>query len=263
MREPCLKNPYTYRFECDVPYYQCDLNGNMKLSYLLKIMERAAGDHLTHLGLPYERLYSEGIVFLLAKLGVRIHRCPTAADQLVVETSPQAVKGAQFHRQIRVFGVDGSPLAEIHSVWLMVDPVERKILRPDRFAHELPTIPEEEQMERFGADRIRLAGEIIARDSFTVRYSDLDVNRHLNNTVYGDICTDLLPFDELCRRGVGEFLINYRHEALIGETISLTLRQDRESDRYYILGEREEGGCFEAMVRLGSEPPAASAGCSM
>ena len=32
MREPCLKNPYTYRFECDVPYYQCDLNGNMKLS---------------------------------------------------------------------------------------------------------------------------------------------------------------------------------------------------------------------------------------
>ncbi len=249
--EPFMKNPYTFVFECDVPYYQCDLNGRMKLSYLLKIMERAAGDHLTHLGLPYGLLYQEGIVFLLAKLGARIHRCPTAADLLRVETSPQRVKGAQFHRQIRLFSQKEELLAELHTVWLMVDPVERKILRPEKFKHELPTVPEAEQMEPFGAQRIRPAGEILAQDCFTVKYSSLDVNRHLNNTIYGDICTDLLPFEPLTSRGLREVWINYRHEALLGEEIALTLQYEAETDCYYIVGRREEGGCFEAAVRLG------------
>ena len=76
MIEPQMKNPYTYCFTTEVPYYQCDLSGKMKLSWLLKVMERAAGEHLEHLGLPYDRLYQEGIVFLLSKAGVRIHRCP-------------------------------------------------------------------------------------------------------------------------------------------------------------------------------------------
>lgn len=33
----------------------------------------------------------------------------------------------------------------------MADPVERKILRPEKFTHPLPTIPPEEAMEPFGA----------------------------------------------------------------------------------------------------------------
>ena len=69
MIEPQMKNPYTYCFTTEVPYYQCDLSGKMKLSWLLKVMERAAGEHLEHLGLPYDRLYQEGIVFLLSKAG--------------------------------------------------------------------------------------------------------------------------------------------------------------------------------------------------
>ena len=49
MIEPQMKNPYTYCFTTEVPYYQCDLSGKMKLSWLLKVMERAAGEHLEHL----------------------------------------------------------------------------------------------------------------------------------------------------------------------------------------------------------------------
>lgn len=48
-------------------------------------------------------------------------------------------------------GGPGELLAEIHTVWFMADPVERKILRPEKFTHPLPTIPPEEAMEPFGA----------------------------------------------------------------------------------------------------------------
>lgn len=253
MKEPMMKNPYTYVFETEVPYYQCDVQGKMKLSWLLKVMERAAGDHLTHLGLPYETLYQEGIVFLLSKAGVRLYRCPTAADVLRVETAPQSVRGAQYNRQIQVFAeADGELLAEIHTVWFMADPVERKILRPDKFTHKLETVPPEEAMEPFGGARFRVTGEEQESRDFTVQYSHLDVNGHLNNTVYGDLVTDLLPFEEFLSRGLKEFRIVYRHEVRHGETIHMKLFHDAEEDTWYITGQRDEGPCFEAMVKLGT-----------
>ena len=85
MIEPQMKNPYTYCFTTEVPYYQCDLSGKMKLSWLLKVMERAAGEHLEHLGLPYDRLYQEGIVFLLSKadhMEFHLAVLPKSANQL-------------------------------------------------------------------------------------------------------------------------------------------------------------------------------------
>ena len=253
MNAPYLKNPYTYVFSTDVPYYQCDLEGRIKLSYLLKIVERAAGEHLDFLGLPYERLYQEGIVFLLSRVAVRILDCPTGREHLRVETAPQSPKGAQFHRQIILCREDtGDRLAEIHTAWFLVDPHTRKVLRPGSFKHELATIPDELALPRLAAGRLHPAGEVLASDRFTVRYSHLDVNRHLNNTVYADLVTDLLPFDELVRRGIAEFDIAYRHESRHGEVLDLSLRYDPAQDRYFVTGTRagEEPG-FEAAVRLG------------
>lgn len=254
MIEPQMINPYTYCFTTEVPYYQCDLSGKMKLSWLLKVMERAAGEHLEHIGLSYDRLYQEGIVFLLSKAAVRIHQCPTAADLLWVETAPQGVRGAQYNREIRIHreknGGPGELLAEVHTIWFMADPVERRILRPDKFQHEMPTIPAEEAMEPFASTRFRIAGEPCGEQTFTVQYSHLDVNGHLNNTVYGDLVCDLLPFEELVDRGIREFRIIYRHEARHGEPIRLELFHHQEEDCWYVAGHRAEGPCFEAQVCL-------------
>ena len=132
----------------------------------------------------------------------------------------------------------------------MADPVERKILRPEKFTHPLPTIPPEEAMEPFGAARFRVTGEECGEQTFTVRYSHLDVNGHLNNTVYGDLVCDVLPFEELVNRGIREFRIVFRHEARYGEELGLQLFHDREEDCWYVAGHRTDGLCFESQVVL-------------
>ena len=106
-------------------------------------------------------------------------------------------------------------------------------------------------MEPFGAARFRPAGELCGEQTFTVRYSHLDVNGHLNNTVYGDLVTDLLPFEELVNRGIREFRIVFRHEARHGEELRLQLLHDGAEDCWYAVGHRADGPCFEAQVQLG------------
>ena len=213
----------------------------------------AAGEHLEHLGLPYDRLYQEGIVFLLSKAGVRIHRCPTAADLLWVETSPQSVRGAQYNREIRVYaeenGGPGELLAEIHTVWFMqIRWSARSCVRRSSPIRCPPF--RRGGHGTFGAARFRVTGEECGEQAFTVRYSHLDVNGHLNNTVYGDLVCDVLPFEELVNRGIREFRIVFRHEARYGEELRLQLFHDREEDCWYVTGHRADGPCFEAQVVL-------------
>lgn len=242
-----LQEAYYYYFTSDVSYYQCDVSGRMKLTYILRLIERAASEHLEVLGLPYEVLLQEGQVFLLAKLGLHILRCPTAMEHLVVQTVPQVTKGAQFSRQIRIYNDADELLVEAHTVWLLIEPRERKILRPSHFTHEIPTVPEELELERMGNVRIRPDGETISLSSYTVRYSSLDVNHHLNNTVYGDIVTDCLPYEVMVQQGISRFVINYQHEALMGETIDLKVQQDAQG-WYYITGTKQGQECFIAKV---------------
>ena len=43
----------------------------------------------------------------------------------------------------------------------------------------------------------------------TVRYSDLDINGHMNNTKYADVLVDALSVDELKDRFISEMQLNY------------------------------------------------------
>ena len=55
----------------------------------------------------------------------------------------------------------------------------------------------------------------------TVRYSDLDVNGHMNNCRYMDWVSDTLPGSFHGSHRVSEFTVNYLSEAREGEELRL------------------------------------------
>ncbi len=54
---------------------------------------------------------------------------------------------------------------------------------------------------------------VAAQGAKVVQYSDLDCNRHLNNTVYADMVCDLLPYEEMEEKR-WRVAIYYRKEAV-------------------------------------------------
>lgn len=74
--------------------------------------------------------------------------------------------------------------------------------------------------------------------SFTVRWSDCDVNGHMRNTAYSEYATDVriafleqagFPFEKISELGIGPVLlreeIDYLRELRLGDAISVDLRQ--------------------------------------
>ena len=233
-----------------IPDYQCDIHGEMKLSGVLKQIQQISNQHFAEMGFSYPDLLEEHIVVLLARMALRCHRSPSIEERVLMKTNPQMSKGAQLLRRIEFWSEEGELLLEAQSSWLMVNPESRKILRPSAFPFPIPS-----DLSNFDSYLDEMKTKCpkglpsIGGGEKMVRYSDLDCNGHLNNTVYGDMVCDLLPFEEMETKRWKEFAIYYRKEARAGERVDLTLFQEEEG-RYFIQGEKGEGSCFKASILL-------------
>lgn len=227
-----------------VPFYDCDLKGRLKVSAALRYLQQAATDQLDGLGLTHSLLKSEGVVFVLAALALVVRRMPLAGEALLISTCPVAAVGAQMLRETAVQNDEtGEPLLECQTAWAMIHPDSGRLLRPSSFRHTLPQL--EDWNPSVNPAKIRIPdGEIPAGERI-VRFSDLDLNDHMNNTVYADILTDCFP-GEMREREIDTLLLRYRSQARLGERMELfTGRGDgmfRVSAR---IGERR---CFEGAV---------------
>ena len=84
-----------------------------------------------------------------------------------------------------------------------------------------------------------------------MRYSDTDINGHVNNTRYADFACDALRMDKLSGDYyLAELQIGYLAECRAGEVLNI-LSGESEDGRTYICGNDEEGkNRFEAMMLL-------------
>lgn len=238
-----------HRIPAKANYYDCDQSNLLKISAAMKYMQQCSSEHLEHLGFSTEKLYAEHMVFLLSKMSVKIHRMPVCNERLVVGTAAITPRGVRFIREFILETPEGERLISALSLWVLVNPESRKIYRPASFPYPITfqepgldglidDIPLPRKVERGGT-----------RMELPVRYSHLDVNRHINNTCYADFICDILPFEELTAKGIDLFAVSFQNEARYGALLDIA-RADLSHGEYYISGLHDGSACFEGLVRL-------------
>lgn len=201
-----------------VASYEVGANAKLKLSVLLRMAQETSEQHLGALGLPYEKLKADGMVFLLTNNCVSINRLPVHNDVVTVKTHPRGTVGVQFYRDF-VFYVDGKEIVRMMQTCVAANPETHKILRPKVFlAYDIFHDESVEPAER--VDRIAAPEDLPFLGDRPICYSDLDFNRHLNNAVYGDILMDFLPA-EMRRQKMKTVQISYISEGRLGETLKI------------------------------------------
>ena len=137
------------------------------------------------------------------------------------------------------------------TAFALVDVRDHRLLRPEAFEpYGLITQP-----ERRGAcpdpakwkqpDDMKPAGDHV------VRWSEVDWNGHLNNTIYANYLCDYLPGGMRGKRLTG-FSIAFVKEAVEGETLHMTAAlRDGEA---FVTGAHTRGVCFDARLSFVPEP---------
>ena len=217
----------------ELTFRECDVHGRARTSTLLSFLANGGAQDFEARGFTYEYLYGLRQVFLLSRIAFRVHRCPVAGETVTISTWENGVRGAHMCRDYELLSEDGAPCVSGKSEWILVDPLDRRILRPSAFTGKDLTASGR-SADCPACRKIFLPKEgVEALGEHPVAFSELDHNGHVYSGSYGDIIWDALPTD-LQDADLREFQINYSKEATRGET--LTLLGCRQGDTYLMEG---------------------------
>ena len=219
-----------YTEEYRINSHDCDMNGAVRPSSVLRYMHETANLQMEKYGPSNEELRADDKAFILSKINLSFYKTLHSFDIIRVETWAVESKGVSFYRCSRVFrGQD--LIAEMVAVFALVSISDKKLCRVKdvQFGFDAePTMLELDLPARF---KIPEGTELGLIGEYTVNYSDTDMNMHMNNTNYLDVYCDYLPDNKNNR--VITAVINYQAEAPLGASVKIYRGRDDDGAYYF------------------------------
>lgn len=225
-----------------------DLYDHLRPDALLRYFQNIGTEHSALLGMGREYLRGEfHSCWILTRVWFGLNRPIHAGETIRLRTWNRGITGIQVYRDFQLL-VGEEQVGTGVSAWAVADVDSRRLLRP----RDIPGISQAPVPEGIAGKTLKLIREPEDKTfafEKTVRYADLDVNGHMNNTKYADILLDAFTPEEMRGRYLSGLQLNYSQECRFGE--KLTVSRQRVAEEFYIDGCGGDGlRRFEARVHL-------------
>ena len=190
----------------------------LKASHLLRFLQEVAGEHSALLGSDRNTLIQRGLFWAVIRHRVQITRLPHAGETIRIETWPMPTTRTAYPRSTIAYDEKGNECFRCISLWVLMDEKSRAMVLPGKSGVEVNGLLRGCELATPGSMMPREMAECMHR---TVRFTDLDVNGHMNNCRYLDWIDDLLPSRFHENHEMREFSLCYLSEIREGETLDL------------------------------------------
>ncbi|MGI6161725.1 MAG: acyl-[acyl-carrier-protein] thioesterase [Christensenellales bacterium] len=229
-----------------------DYAGRWRMSEMFIAMQELGELHCSRLGYARSQLIQKGLIWVLTRVKVEAKRYPKLGDNINITTWPGKTKKTVFPRFYLANDSNGSLLGA-HTLWMLVDAKTHQMAMPSKHGVVVEAAPDLEPTAAYPG-RLSLKGDVLRREKRRVCYSDLDINRHMNNTRYVEWIYDIIDCKDFDGAAFSDFQINYLNEARAGDEISLESRRD--GDNIYVHGAKGDVPVFDACARFAKPAPA-------
>ncbi|MCL1807789.1 MAG: thioesterase [Oscillospiraceae bacterium] len=230
-----------------IPDNAADCFGRCRPGALLNICQETGNMHSIEIGYANDDL-PEGFSWVLVKAFLRLERPLKRQEEITVSTWYRGSAGAQVYRDYDVYA-NGVRAGEVITSWIMFDLIRQRPVRPD-IAKETDLIYTPPEPKTVIPSKPERPGETHEAGTRPVRYSDLDMNGHMNNIVYLDVVCDTLRLEEHAGVFLKSAEIHYVGQTLPGQTLELETG-DLSDGRHYVSGAVSGKRSFEALAELG------------
>lgn len=222
------------RYEYTIDAYLTDFRGKATLPMIGGYMLQVATKHAEERSFGYSYMTENKRVWVLSRMAIEMFEYPANDTIFVVKTWVASVNRLFTERFFAFEDQNGKPLGYAKSLWAAIDMETR---RPTNVL-DLKNMTDYIETEQ--SCPIKDMGKISAlKDnaeevgSFVVKYSDIDINKHLNSMKYIEHFVDIFDIEMFVNKEIERFEINYLSEGHYGKQINIL--QFLEADNQYIL----------------------------
>ncbi|MCQ2435712.1 MAG: thioesterase [Clostridia bacterium] len=200
--------------------HDCDVNSILRPTGVMRLMQEAASDHLYAVGRGESELRADDRAFIVSTISFDVIKPIMMRDKLRVKTWEAGSRGVKFMRYYTVER-DGETIAGGECVCALVEISTGKLMRVDCDAlwnsKAETAVYTPELNPHFITDS---HATFTDAGDFSVSYSFIDRNDHMNNTCYADMFYGAVPgHDEKC---LSSMAVSYVRSAHLGDVLGLS-----------------------------------------
>ena len=227
--------------------------GNCKASALLGHLQEAATQAAEHGGFGRDVLMEKYRGFwMMSRVWVTMERPLHWSEKILIHTWHRGGRGAVSYRDYNIYCGDRL-VGEGVSSWVLTNWDTHQLMRL-RTVTEMAETDGGKLCKEKTLSKIKLPGVLDQEQIRPMRYSDTDINGHVNNTRYADFACDAIDMHLLSGDSfLSEMQIDYLAECYPGDV--LTLRAGQHENAHFVTGHDREGRpCFEARLTFSEKP---------
>ena len=209
----------TYDFVAE-PFH-VDFSGHLSMGILGNHLLNCAGFHAADRGFGIATLNENDYTWVLSRLAIELDDLPRRYEPFSIQTWVENVYRLFTDRNFAIVNKDGKTIGYARSVWAMISMQTRK--PADLLALHGGSISEyvcDKPCPIEKPSRIKVTvpepSEVI-----TAKYSDIDINGHVNSIRYIEHILDLFPIEQFKEQRIRRFEMAYIAESYYGDRLSL------------------------------------------
>ncbi|HEW3340039.1 TPA: acyl-[acyl-carrier-protein] thioesterase [Streptococcus pneumoniae] len=208
----------TYQMKMKIPFDMADMNGHIKLPDVILLSLQVSGMQSIELGVSDKAILEDyNLVWIIVEYDIEVVRLPRFAEEITIETEALSYNRLFCYRRFTIYNEAGQELIHMMATFVLMDRDSRKVhvVEPEivapyqsDFDKKLIRGPKYESLE-----------EPISKD-YHVRFYDLDMNGHVNNSKYLDWIFEVMGADFLTHYIPKKINLKYVKEVRPGGVIT-------------------------------------------
>lgn len=210
--------------------FHVDFTGRLTLSVLGNHLLNCAGFHAADRGFGIASLNENRYTWVLSRLAIELDELPYQYEPFSVQTWVENVYRLFTDRNFALLNKDGKTIGYARSVWAMISLETRKpadLLTLHGGSIVDYVCDKECPIEKPG--RIKLSTEVSVME-YQTKYSDIDINGHVNSIKYIEHILDLFPIETFKEKRIKRFEMAYVAESYYGDILSFLKEEENENE---------------------------------
>lgn len=175
------------------PYSAIDARHRPKLPHILHLFQDMASEHAACLNVSGLDLDKKNYKWVISKYHIRISGQISWMDQLIINTWRTPYKNLYEIRQFEMRDHSGKIIITAMGIWVMIKKETLKPVRLDRFMTGKMLVCD--PAAKFNLPVIECPDQADIEKKFDIEYQDIDLNQHVNNTVYLRWALESIPLE--------------------------------------------------------------------
>ena len=228
---------YTFRIEPQ----SVDFQYKVRLSALTDILLTTAGFNADDNGFGMRLLHSMNYAWVLLRMAIEMDIFPLQYENIHVKTWIEHVGRATTTRHFRIYNDRNEIIGKASSVWAMIDMKTRK-------AQDLSVLKGIQDFAHGDSINIEKpikinAIEGVLKDSFKIKYSDIDINGHANSIRYIDWISNCFSLEIYRLKKLKRFEINFMNEMMYDDKVEIYMQQLTTNDFLFEIRKENSVSC--------------------